>query len=147
MHRIALTCSLLGSLALAGCTLPTGQESAEGPSAQAKDAIAYGAADLMFPHTAVLALIGTTSMGEFECSGSIVQVKNGNAYVLTAAHCCNDGAPSTALIGAKYNMPTATYNVDASSIYYDSSYNGNDHDFCMLKFAVSGTPDTLKLPT
>ena len=76
MRRIAFACSLLGSLALVSCSSPPGADSSEGAVAEAQSPIAYGKADSI--HTAVVALLADSGGGSFsECSGTIVQVKNG----------------------------------------------------------------------
>jgi MYXO-CTERM domain-containing protein len=156
MRRIALTCSLLGSLIAAGCSSAGSPDPVEGPVAQATDPIAYGTQDTK--HTAVVALLASAGGGSYtECSGSIVKVSGGYAYVLTAAHCCNQGAPSIAVASGDYSagvnalfggsISPPVYAVDASSVYYDSQYNQLDHDFCMLKFATANNLATLALPT
>jgi MYXO-CTERM domain-containing protein len=155
MRRLVLTCSLLSSLILSGCSFKGAPEPSDGKVTEARDPIAYGSPDGS-KHTAVVALLANAGGGSFtECSGSIVQVKNGHAYVLTAAHCCNQGAPTIVVAGNDYSVgeqylfggtPQApSYAVTAGSAYYDSSYNQQDHDFCMLKFAV-GSAATLGLP-
>jgi MYXO-CTERM domain-containing protein len=143
MRRIGLALSLVFSAALASCARPS-TEPQDGPVSEAKERIAYGTQDTA--HTAVVALLANSGGGSFsECSGTIVQVKNGYGYVLTAAHCCNMGAPSIVVMANDYSVgeqylfggtpqPPA-YAVDPNSVYYDSKYNQLDHDFCMLKFA------------
>ena len=104
MRRSVLVCSFLGSLALTSCssTNPVNPGDApEGPLGTAESAIAYGTADST--HTAVVALLGNAGGGSFdECSGTIVQVKNGQGYVLTAAHCCNMTVPSVVVVSNDY---------------------------------------------
>jgi MYXO-CTERM domain-containing protein len=156
MRRLALTCSVLGSLIAAGCAPAPGAGASDGPLEETKGAIAYGTSDGT-KHTAVVALLADAGGGSFtECSGSIVQVKNGQAYVLTAAHCCKDGAPTIVVAGNDYsvgeqyifggNPQPPSYKVTAGSAYWDTLYNQYDHDFCMLKFAISGNVATLALP-
>lgn len=150
-------CTLAGCI-LFGCTAsPPPGATIAGPTAGRRSAIAFGAADTT--HTAVVAVlapVGTTELQE--CTGTIVQVQNGNGYVLTAAHCCNTFVPTVVVLSESYAVgeefvfggtPTApTYPVIASSVYYDGLYDGTDHDFCMLQFsgATASTP-TIALPS
>ena len=151
MRRFAVAYCFLGSLLATGCTNASGPERVDGHVAETQAPIAYGSPDTI--HTAVVALIGNTTQGQFACSGSIVQVKNGQGYVLTAAHCCADAAPNQVVTGTNYASQSApAYNVVAGSVYYDPAYNPNNlpagHDFCMLKFSgASASTPTLKLPT
>jgi hypothetical protein len=119
------------------------------------EAIAYGTADTT--HTAVVSLLTSNGRGYSECSGSVVQVKNGVGYVLTAAHCCTMNAPQVVVIANDYSValnavmggpvvPPA-YAVTAGSVYYDANYNMQDHDFCMLKFNAPANTATLALPS
>jgi hypothetical protein len=148
MRRSALTCSLLlSAAALAGCS-PTGAPTLQdGPVGRTHDAIAYGQAD--GTHTAVVALLADAGGGSFtECSGTIVQFKNSEAYILTAAHCCNMGTPPSIVVlsndytvGEQYlggNPQPPAYPVVANSVYYDSLYDQQHYDFCMLR--ASGMP-------
>jgi hypothetical protein len=152
MRRVVLTCSLLGSLAATSCSSSNPGGAPEGPLGTEQSAIAYGTADSA--HTAVVALLANAGSGELsECSGTIVQVKNGQGYVLTAAHCCDDTVPSVVVMSSDYGVgeqyvggatpqPPA-YAVTAGSVYYDTQYDptttapeGPTYDFCMLKFAA-----------
>lgn len=120
-------------------------------------AIAYGTADTI--HTAVVAVLAPLTSTTFhECTGSIVQVTAGHGYVLTAAHCCNDGTPTLIVasddytIGEQYlsgGTPVPpVFPVIASSVYFDAKYGGLDHDFCMLQFSgATAGMSTLALPT
>jgi MYXO-CTERM domain-containing protein len=159
MRRLALACSFLGSLIAAGCGPSDGHGAAEDRISETQESIAFGTQDSV--HTAVVALLAPSGGQSFtECSGSIVKIANGQAYVLTAAHCCKDGSPTVVVragdytIGEQYlfgGTPPAmsnVYKVVAGSAYWDSAYNGYDHDFCMLKFAgASSSWPTLALPT
>src|SRR6185312_10731958 len=145
MRRLGLACFFLPALALTSCSSAEGPGTPEGPLGAAQSAIAYGTADSA--HTAVVALLGNAGGGSFdECSGTIVQVKSGQGYVLTAAHCCNNTVPSIVVMSSDYTageqylfggtpQPPA-YAVTQGSVYYDTAYNGQDHDFCMLRFAA-----------
>ena len=157
MRRVALTCSFLGSLIAAGCAPASAPDANEGAASEAKGAIAWGTPD--DAHTAVVALIIDAGGGYISsCSGTIVKVANGQGYVLTAAHCCNDSAPGIVVMANDYgsyaqqvyssNPSPPAYKVVPGSVYYDAAYNQYDHDFCMLKFsgATASTP-TIKLPT
>jgi hypothetical protein len=152
MRARAALCAI-ACAAAAGCT---GAGPDRSPVARTESPIAYGSADSS--HTAVvsvLAPVGTNSLQE--CSGSIVQVKNGNGYVLTAAHCCNMYIPTVVVVSNDYTIGEQyvfgapplppVYPVVSGSIYYDAKYTGPDHDFCMLRFsgAPSGTA-VLALP-
>lgn len=162
MRRFVLIFSLLGSLIAPGCAPADMDDSTDSRTAEAQSPIAYGMQDTK--HTAVVSLLANAGGGSFtECSGSIVQQKNGYAYVLTAAHCCTDGAPSLVVQASDYgnyagylgssNPPPPAYKVAPNSAYYDSQFDGspnglqNGHDFCMLKFAVSTAMPTLTLPS
>jgi MYXO-CTERM domain-containing protein len=141
---------------MASCGVPNAMLDAV--RSQKSRAMAFGTLDSS--HTAVLSLlIGGGGGGSFaECSGSVVQVTNGTAYVLTAAHCCNQGAPQVVVMASDYSVgenalfgggvSPPVFNVDQSSVFFDSAYNGQDHDFCMFK--VPGVPantPTLALPS
>jgi hypothetical protein len=146
MRRFGLACCLLVCLA-ASCSSSNTPEAPEGPVGAADSAIAYGSADTT--HTAVVALLAPTTTGFSECSGTVVQIKNGQGYVLTAAHCCNKTAPTVVVIGNDYSPGVAAlsgpvnppaYAVAPSSVWYDTQYDQMHYDFCMLKFAApSGT--------
>src|SRR5262249_49675486 len=142
---------------LAGCSSAS---PVDGPVGKAGEAIAFGTADS--GHTAVVAVLAPGGGQSFsECSGSIVKMSGGKADVLTAAHCCDMGAPTIvvaasdytvgeqALFGGPANPPV--YQIDQSSIYFDAQFNINDlpagHDFCMFKFATSTNMPTLALPS
>ncbi len=130
---------------------------------QTRIPIAYGSLDSI--HTAVVAVLaphhGTTNQFE-ECSGSVVQVKGSDGYVLTAAHCCSQGdVPSVVVASSDYTVGEQyifggtpvppTYAVVGGSVYYDAQFNINNlgagYDFCMLKFSgATGSTPTLALP-
>jgi len=136
-HAIVLAVAL----AAASCSSSGAPVDATGRS---QSAIAYGTADST--HTAVVSVLGDAGGGSFdECSGTIVQVKSGNAYVLTAAHCCNAVTPTVVVMSSDYSTgesavvngtaPTPpSYAVVTGSVWFDALYNGTDHDFCMLEF-------------
>jgi hypothetical protein len=119
------------------------------PKSTSRSEIAYGTPDTS--HTAVVSVLMDFE-GVFmgECTGTIVQVKNGKGYVLTAAHCCST-PPSYVVMADDYgptkaqfstgNVGPPAYPVIAGSVWYDSLYALLDHDFCMLQFAAPpGTP-------
>jgi hypothetical protein len=145
MRRLVLACFFLPAIALTSCSSAQGPGASDGPLGAAQSAIAYGTPDAT--HTAVVSLLGNAGGGSFdECSGTIVQVKGGQGYVLTAAHCCNKTVPSVVVMSNDYTVgeqylfggtpsPPA-YAVTQGSVYYDTAYNGQDHDFCMLQFAA-----------
>jgi Trypsin len=145
MRHLGLTFVFLSSLALVRCA-STDPNDLLGA---ASNAIAYGSQDTT--HTAVVAVLGSISGGFTECSGTIVQVKGGVGYVLTAAHCCNMGSPDVVVVSDDFSAAAAalvqgtppappSYAVTAGSTYYDSLYDPTaaspDHDFCMLTFAA-----------
>jgi hypothetical protein len=145
MRRFGLACIFLGPVALMSCSPANGPDATEGPLGTAQSAIAYGSADTT--HTAVVALLGNAGGGSFdECSGTIVQVKNGSGYVLTAAHCCNMTQPGLVVMSSDYTVgenylgggtpAPPVYAVTAGSVWYDSKYDGQEYDFCMLQFAA-----------
>ncbi len=144
MRRSVLTCSLLASLSMISCAPGNVPSEGDGPVATARGAIAYGTTDNV--HSAVVALLADAGGGSFtECSGTVVQVKNNEGYILTAAHCCNQGAPAVVvasvdyMVGVQYigggNPVPPSFKVVPGSVYYDSLYDQSTHDFCMLKAA------------
>src|SRR4051812_31170755 len=93
MIRFATALLLLS----AACAPPAPQH----VRSQAHAAIAYGAADSA--HDAVVALLADEGVGAYSlCTGTIVQIRSGQAYVLTAAHCCNQTPPSLAVVANDY---------------------------------------------
>ncbi len=144
---------LLGVPLLVGCS--GGAD--EGRVGTVQSSIAYGTLDTR--HTAVVAVlspVGTTALQE--CTGSIVALKGGEGYVLTAAHCCNTYVPTIVVASSDYAVgeqylsggtPTPpAYAVVAGSVYYDAAFdNAGGHDFCMLRVAGAGAGlATLALP-
>src|SRR5690349_11100299 len=93
------TCLSLGFLVLSACS-STPPGAPDGRSAEVDARIVYGTADTA--HTAVVALLAPLQGGYSECSGTVVQVTNGVASVLTAAHCCNQGAPTIVVMSDDY---------------------------------------------
>lgn len=135
-HLVALF-ALTAPLATASCMAPP-----EAPPEQVEvtdDAIINGQADTT--HTAVVAVLGNN----FSCSGTIIQVKNGHGYVLTAAHCCVPGSlPNQVVIGNNYNTGQS-FSVVGGSVKRDGCYEdcpGSTNDVCMLQFngATGSTP-------
>lgn len=136
MRTILLTPVLLSLLAL-GCAqegLPSEGERIESD----ESAIINGSPDVT--HTAVVAVLGP----DFECTGTVLQVKGTTGYVLTAAHCCpaND-LPIQVVIGANYNTGVS-HEVVTGSVVSDPCYQdyaGSTDDVCMLKFKnAAGVP-------
>lgn len=126
MRRLVLSVPFL--IALAGCGL--GPTPPQEKTVQASAPIVNGSPDTT--HKAVVALLGQQS----ECTGTIVQVKNGIGYVLTAAHCCTPQDPLQVLTMANDYNNGPYINIMAGSAVRDPAYNANNntHDFCMLKF-------------
>jgi hypothetical protein len=150
---VALVVGMVGVPLLIGCS--GGAD--EGRVGRVQSSIAYGTLDTR--HTAVVAVlspVGTTELQE--CTGSIVALKGGQGYVLTAAHCCNANVPTIVVASNDYSVgeqylsggtPTPpAYAVVAGSVYYDTAYdNAGGHDFCMLTFGGAGAGlATLALP-
>ena len=133
--------SLLGLLLLTGCGQAEPLSSGErGERVGAEEApIINGMLDTT--HQAVVAVLGN----DFECSGTIIQVKNGLGYVLTAAHCCPPGdLPHQVVMGNDY-YTGQTFNIVNGSQIADPCYQscaGSTDDVCMLKFsgASASTP-------
>ncbi len=136
MRTILLTPVLLSLFAL-GCAqegLPSEGEQIESD----ESAIINGSPDVT--HTAVVAVLGP----DFECTGTVLQVKGTTGYVLTAAHCCpaND-LPVQVVIGPNY-FTGASHEVVTGSVVADPCYQdyaGSTDDVCMLKFKnAAGVP-------
>ena len=153
MSRFVPRPTLLGALFLAG--LLAGCASVDPRSAGERlgrdDApIINGSLDSA--HHAVVAVLGSS----YECSGTIIQVKNGQGYVLTAAHCCPAGdLPVQVRIGNDYNLtanpPPQVFNVVSGSPIADPCYQscpGSTDDVCMLKFSgANGSTPTIPAMT
>ncbi|MEP7125676.1 MAG: MYXO-CTERM sorting domain-containing protein [Byssovorax sp.] len=137
MRHPLVTPFLLGSVLFLGC----GVESvpADGERLGASDsAIINGSPDVT--HTAVVAVLAP----DFECSGTVLQVKGTTGYVLTAAHCCpaND-LPIEVVVGPDYTTgishPIVPGSIVKDPCYQD--YPGSTDDVCMLKFKnATGVP-------
>ncbi|MGC4116221.1 MAG: hypothetical protein QM765_16915 [Myxococcales bacterium] len=110
--------------------------------------IVWGTADTT--HTAVVALLGSSSQGIYGCTGTVVKMSGTTGYVLTAAHCCNPSKPSILYIGNDYTaainwlanggtgtLPAGTYRVQSGSVAAHPGYDPYGQipttDFCMLK--------------
>lgn len=143
---------------LLGCTATPQDSTTAGAAGARRSAIAYGTLDTV--HTAVVAVLAPVGPTELEeCTGTIVQVQNGNGYVLTAAHCCNAYVPTVVVVSDDYAVGEAyvsgspspvppVYPVVAGSVVYDALYDGEDHDFCMLQFSgATADTATIGLPT
>jgi uncharacterized protein (TIGR03382 family) len=157
-RRIVVPVSVI--LLAAACGAPS---QSDGPLGSSTQPIVYGTADTANPHTAVVALLNPDSGGYDQCSGTIVQVKAGVASVLTAAHCCNQTQPTVVVMSSDYSVgvpyvsgsmstPAApAYAVIASSVKYDTAYNGNASapvdDFCMLQFNAPATATSIPVAT
>jgi len=130
-ERFSLTCCL-ALFASAGCAAPDAPDPKESASRKTESAIINGAIDTT--HTAVVAVLGK----DFACSGTIVQVRTGFGYVLTAAHCCNvpGDSPVNVVMGNDYGTGQA-FPIVAGSTYFDPSFDNatGAFDFCMVKFA------------
>jgi MYXO-CTERM domain-containing protein len=158
MRRSFLASCLLATFA-AGCS-PAGAPP-DARLGEAEERISWGTPDGT-AHPAVVALLANAGGGSYtECSGSIVQQKGGYGYVLTAAHCCAEGAPQVVVVGNDYGnaafalttgsgLPSGAYAVDAASVRYHASFSlaniNAGHDFCMLKFPTSASLSILGLP-
>jgi hypothetical protein len=155
MRRLALASCVLAALSLGSCSSEAPR--ADEPLGTAESPIAYGNADTA--HTAVVALLAPISGGFTECSGTIVQNKNGAGYVLTAAHCCNNGAPTLVVMSNDYTVgeqylggstpQPPVYAVTAGSVWWDDKFAGagTPYDFCMLKFAAPANASVIPVAT
>lgn len=117
----------------------------DAPVATAESPIVNGQPDTT--HTAVVAVLSNNS----SCTGTIIQVKNGQGYVLTAAHCCEPGnQPNTIVIGNNYNNGQ-NFGVVNGSVRADSCYGdcpGSTNDVCMLRFnGASGSTPVIPVMT
>ena len=156
-RRWSMVASVAFGLASLACSSVPEPSRQGGPAGQVRSAIVGGTSDTA--HTAVASLLAVVDQqGDYsECSGTVVQVKNGDAYVLTAASCCVGGtpAPSLVVLASDYssyvqylgspNPPPPAYAVLGNSVVYDASFDVNSpgsNDFCMLKFAgaTASTP-------
>jgi hypothetical protein len=134
-------------LAVAGCGGGASNISNDELS-QSAQPIVYGALDST--HTAVVALLANAGGGGVSlCTGTVVQVANGLAYVLTAAHCCTPTPPSLVVTGTDYSVGVQylaggtpqppTYAVVAGSVTPDPAFTPTpvpQHDFCVLQFTA-----------
>ena len=133
-----LALALPVSAAATGCAEPEPGKAVEHVAISASP-IVNGQPDTT--HPAVVAVLGPN----FSCSGTIVQVKNGHGYVLTAGHCCPQGNfPVKVVMGTNYQSGQQ-FNVVAGSVARDSCYGdcpGSTDDVCMLQFngATGATP-------
>src|SRR4051794_6747396 len=114
MTRFAHCCLFVGLSLISGCAAPAPDERVgveRGP-------ILGGALDTT--HSAVVAVLGA----DFECTGTIVQVKGAIGYVLTAAHCCDATAhPLQVVMGNDYNSGVP-FPILSTSVSADPCYQG-----------------------
>jgi secreted trypsin-like serine protease len=93
-------------------------------------------------------VVAVKTEGGSLCSGTVVgRSATGNAYVLTAAHCCRSAnAPNKITVGADYSDPAATYKV--SSYQRHPCYNplSNDYDFCVVEVDDAGALKSRAIP-
>jgi MYXO-CTERM domain-containing protein len=137
MRLLLLTPAVLGSLLLLGCA--EGSPPPQGEQVESDEgAIINGSPDVT--HTAVVAVLSP----DFECTGTVLQVKGSTGYVLTAGHCCpaND-LPDEVVVGPDYTTgaihPIVAGSVLADPCYLD--YAGSTDDVCLLKFqGAAGVP-------
>jgi uncharacterized membrane protein YgcG len=89
-------------------------------------------------HQAVVTVMAMMSA----CTGSIIHREGSYAYVLTAAHCFEPGAPQQVRVGDDYTMPAQILNVVDFTDH--PSYNPSDQTFdfgiVRVSSANSGTP-------
>lgn len=138
MRRFLLLVLLVGSLPVYSCASSPDAEGdlAGEPTELADDAIINGTQDNA--HTAVVTVVAQQGL----CTGTVVKLSGSTGFVLTAAHCCTaQDPPQQVWTGVDYNNPTNAYNVVPGSVTPDPLYNGQTHDFCMLKF--SGAPPNM----
>lgn len=95
-------------------------------------------------YPAVVALFTVNKEGNyFQCSGTLIKKKGSTGYVLTAAHCLEDGyIPVIALLGDDYNSGSAVY-VRTDRFLSNPKY-GTDVDGGLIHdtalFRVQGVP-------
>lgn len=142
MSRFTPRSTRSGALLLAGLLAGCAPSDPRAPGerlGQGEAPIINGAPDST--HHAVVAVLGSN----YECSGTILQVKNGIGYVLTAAHCCPAGdLPVQVVMGADYNSGKV-FDIVPGSQLADPCYQscpGSTDDVCMVKFsgASASTP-------
>jgi MYXO-CTERM domain-containing protein len=149
MRRPSRTTLALAALAAALASCSGSRED----TAQTQERIVYGTPDTA--HTAVVAVLSPAPGGFAQCSGTIVQVCGGVAYVLTAAHCCRGAQPTVVVMGDDYgpgvpyisspDPPPPAFGVIPGSVQWDNGYDPAAltpiDDFCVLAFyAPPGTP-------
>ncbi len=107
--------------------------------AAARDAIINGELDT--EHQAVAAIFASMSA----CTGTVIQVSGGSAYVLTAAHCFGNGPIEYVVLGDDYQSASAVLNVVDYQVHplYDDQQLV--YDFAMIR-AVPAGPSTPFIP-
>lgn len=135
----AIVCFVASPLVAMSCMAPPEAPPAEEATETTNAEIINGVQDT--GHQAVVAVLGNS----FSCTGTIIQVKNGKGYVLTAAHCCVPGSlPTQVAIGNNFNS-APKFSVVNGSVKRDGCYSdcpGSTNDVCMLQFngATGSTP-------
>jgi hypothetical protein len=120
---------------VAGSALALGCSDAAPPPPDVGDQqapIINGSVDNSGQYEDVVAVFGAMS----KCTGTIVAKQEPYAFVLTAAHCVNNGAPQVVVQGVNHDNPTATYNVQDYAIH--PGYNGSVNDFAMIRVTGAG---------
>ncbi len=124
---VAPICAL-APLMLLACSDAGPEWSTEAPVASDEAAIINGNKDTT--HQAVVLVSGSNNSA---CSGTIISVKSGAGYVLTAAHC---GNPQFVLQGNDYNNPTAYY--PATKYQRHSGWTGQPPNYDFMMVQISG---------
>jgi hypothetical protein len=134
MRRISSVA--LGALLVTACA---GEPGLEGEDlGQSDERIINGQLDTV--HDAVVAIFDTD--GGSGCTGTIISVNGGNAYVLTAAHCFGNGAIDVAVQGDNYQAAQAIYDVADYQLHPQWNPNDLTFDFAIMRVtgANGGTP-------
>ncbi len=88
-------------------------------------------------HQAVVAIFSKMA----GCTGTVIKVFGGYAYVLTAAHCFNAGPINLVVRGNDYNNPDQVLQVIEYKVHPSYSMKDNTFDFAIVK--ATGAADSV----